>query len=72
MTSAQGEVIDPQHPRHRTLRQRYAQQIPAPRCPARLRSRSLAAAGQSPASQLTHDTADLLTEPDGASLVSLD
>ncbi len=70
--SAQGEVIDPQNRRHRVIRQRDAHQDPHSGVPPDRDPESWQQPGGGPASQLTHDAADLLTEPNGASLLSLD
>jgi hypothetical protein len=72
MTSAQGEIIDPQHPRHRVIRQRDAHQGPHGGVPSDHDPERRQQPGRGPAGQLAHHTADLFTESDGASLVSLD
>jgi hypothetical protein len=72
MTPVQGEVIDSQHPRNRALRQRDAHQDPHRGVPSDRDPESWQQPGRRPASQLAHDPTDLLTESDGASLVSLD
>jgi hypothetical protein len=72
MASAQSEVIDPQHPRHSAIRQQDAHQDPHRGIPPDLDTDRWQQPGRGPAGQLAHDTADLFTESDSASLVSLD
>ncbi|GAB3453782.1 hypothetical protein GCM10027436_54890 [Actinophytocola sediminis] len=66
MTSAQGEIVDPQRPRHLTTRQRASQQDPHSGVPPDRDPH-----GRCPARQLAHDTANLLAQPDGPPLVPL-
>jgi hypothetical protein len=72
MPSAQGEIISPQHPRHRAIRQRDAHQDPHSGIPPDPDPESWQQPGTGPAGQVAHHTVDLFTESDGASLVSLD
>ncbi|GHF37123.1 hypothetical protein GCM10017566_07840 [Amycolatopsis bartoniae] len=72
MRPAQGEIIDPQHPRHDLIPQGDGQQDPNRGVPSEGDPDRREQPGRGPAGQLAHDSTDLLTEPDGAPLISLD
>ncbi|GAA3698465.1 hypothetical protein GCM10023081_39220 [Arthrobacter ginkgonis] len=69
--TAQGEVVDPQHTRDRTFRQRDAQQRPHRGVPPRDDPKDRQQAGRRTAGKLANNAAQLPGQPDRAPLIAL-